>query len=134
MKSIGGLISINSARAKAEWAHAPGGRPLCVGSEVMCRVTTRLFTKQRKSVTKVQRFSETRVQQNRQQQYSVFGNKSVALDSGASSVSGGTFESDTRIPIRLGMTFEGEVLANVIGHFFAKVNGHRCGSEFAIIE
>ena len=40
-------------------------------------------------------FSETRVQQNRQQQYSVFGNKSVALNSGARSVSGGTFESDT---------------------------------------
>lgn len=87
-------------------------------------------------------FSETRVQQNRQQQYSVFGNKSVSLDSGASSVSGGTFESDTggtfesitRIPIRLGMTFEGGVLAKVIGHYFAKVNGHRGGSEFAITE
>ncbi len=79
-------------------------------------------------------FSETRVQQNRQQQYSVFGNKGVALDSGASSVSGGTFESDTRIPIRLGMTFEGGVLAKVIGHFFAKVNGHHGGSKFAITE
>lgn len=26
------------------------------------------------------------------------------------------------------------VLAKVIGHFFAKVNGHRGGSEFAITE
>ena len=49
----------------------PDGSTMCAGSEVMYRVTTRLFTKQRKSVTKVQRF--------RKQEYSKIGNNNTAF-------------------------------------------------------